>query len=259
MMVPHAIITVSLATAVLPRLSARAAEADLRGLATGLGSTVRTTLAFILPFAMLLPVLAPDLANVILGYGAARADVGLYVPALSLFAPGLVFFTVHYLMLRGLYALESTRTAFWIQCCIAATNVGVAFALTAATDPQRTVPALVVAYGTAYLVGSVISFSVLRHRLGGLEGRTLVRFLVRVGIAGALATGVALAFSLVVHRPLGDAPHQAVSGLVAVAVTLLDVAVFVLVARMMRIGEVTEVVSFVTRRLPGMRRADAGS
>ena len=33
MMVPHAIITVSLATAILPRLSAQAAEGDLAGLA----------------------------------------------------------------------------------------------------------------------------------------------------------------------------------------------------------------------------------
>jgi len=121
MMVPHSVVTVSLATAILPRLSARAAEADLRGLARGLGSTMRTALSFVLPFAMLLPVLAPDLANVILGYGAARDDIGLFVPALSLFAPGLVFFTVHYLMLRGLYALERTRAAFWIQCCIAST------------------------------------------------------------------------------------------------------------------------------------------
>ncbi len=257
MMVPHSVITVSLATAVLPRLSARAAEADLRGLAAGIASTLRTALAFILPFAMLLPVLAPDLANVILGYGAARDDVDLYVPALSLFAPGLVFFTVHYLMLRGLYALERTRTAFWIQCCIAATNIGVAVTLTSLADPRRTVPALVIAYGTAYLVGSAISFTVLRHHLGGLEVRRLVRFVVRVGIAGVLSTAVGLGASRLLHLPLEPQPHQAIAGLAAVAVTLVDVAAFVLLSRALRIDEVGEVVALVTRRLPGARRLGA--
>ena len=40
-----------------------------------------------------------------------------------------MFFTVHYLMLRGFYALERTRTVFYIQCAVAATNVLVAVVL----------------------------------------------------------------------------------------------------------------------------------
>ena len=50
-MVPHAIATVSLATAVLPRLSAYAADHDLAGVARGVSSTLRTTLTLIIPFA----------------------------------------------------------------------------------------------------------------------------------------------------------------------------------------------------------------
>ena len=41
-MVPHSMITVSLTTAILPRLSAQAAESDLEGLARSLASTLRT-------------------------------------------------------------------------------------------------------------------------------------------------------------------------------------------------------------------------
>ncbi len=52
-MVPHSIITVSLATAILPRLSAAAANHDLGRLATTLGSTLRTALAVVVPFAAL--------------------------------------------------------------------------------------------------------------------------------------------------------------------------------------------------------------
>ena len=54
-MVPHAIITVSLATAILPRLSAKADDGDLPGLAGTLAVTLRTALAVVIPFAFALP------------------------------------------------------------------------------------------------------------------------------------------------------------------------------------------------------------
>jgi len=77
----------------------------------------------IVPFAILLPVMSLDLADVIFGYGAAEQNVQDFATALALFAPGLVFFTTHYLMLRGFYSIERTRTVFWVQCVIAATNI----------------------------------------------------------------------------------------------------------------------------------------
>ena len=123
----------------------------------------------VVPFAALLPVIAPALAQVLFGYGAAAPYVENYVPSLALFGPGLVVFTVHYLMLRGFYALEQTRAVFAIQCAVSATNVLAAVLLVAATDDRGTSPALVGAYSCAYLVGSVISALVLRQRLGGLD------------------------------------------------------------------------------------------
>ncbi len=62
-MVPHSIATVSLATAMLPRLSAYAADADLAGVARSVASTLRTAYALIIPFALLLPLIALDLSN----------------------------------------------------------------------------------------------------------------------------------------------------------------------------------------------------
>src|SRR5690606_1477591 len=109
-MVPHAVVTVSLATAVLPTLSRHAADADHRALAAALSSTMRTALVLIVPFVLLLPLIATDVANVVWGYGAVGRDFDAYAPALALFAIGLFFFTLHYFALRGFYALEETRT-----------------------------------------------------------------------------------------------------------------------------------------------------
>ena len=250
-MVPHSIITVSLATAILPRLSRAAAEGDLASLGATLARTMRTSLAVMVPFAALLPLLAPELARLLLGYGAAVDTVDNYVPTLALFGPAVLFFTAHYLVLRGFYALEQTRTVFWNQCAVAATNVVVAVAVVTRTDAAWTSPGLVVAYGSAYLVGAVLSFKVLSGRVGGLHGSQLLRFGVRIGLVVAVSTALAWA----VHAGLGswggDAPPlpgRLWSGLVVATVGTVDVVVFLLLARLLRIREVTAVLALVARR-----------
>ncbi len=250
-MVPHSVITVSLATAILPTLAARAADDDLRGLARSLGSTLRSALAVIIPFAFLMPLIAGDVANTV-SFGAVRDNFQLFTLSLALFGPAILLFTVHYLMLRGFYALERTRTVFFIQCAVAATNIVVAVALVTATDPEHTSPALVVAYAASYAVGSVLSYGVLRRLLGGLETPTLVRFLVRAGVAVGISTAAAFV-ALRLLGVLGAEPNNAIAALRAMVVTAVDVGVFVVLARFLHLSEVTEVVDMVSRRLPSRR------
>ena len=74
-MVPHAIATVSLATAMLPRLAASAVDSRPARAGHAVASTLRTAFALIIPFALLLPVVALDLSHVVIGYGAGRQTV----------------------------------------------------------------------------------------------------------------------------------------------------------------------------------------
>jgi putative peptidoglycan lipid II flippase len=251
-MVPHAIITVSLATAILPRLSAKAADGDLTGLAGTLAGTLRTALAVVIPFALALPLLAYDAAKVLFGYGATAATFDHYVPSIILFGPGIVFFTVHYLMLRGFYALELNRTVFFIQCAIGVTNVVAAILLVHEATAAQTSPALVIAYGASYVLGSALSYQLLRGRLGGLETPALMRFVVRVLLAACVSTAIAWAVGHVLPGHTDDVSHV----LAAFRVVLLggiDLAIFLLLARIMRIQEVTTVVETFIRRIQRAR------
>jgi putative peptidoglycan lipid II flippase len=216
-------------------------------------ATTRTALALILPFAAALPLIALPLSNIVWGYAAASETYQDFAVSLALFAPGLVFFTVHYLMLRGFYSLERTRTVFLVQCVIAVTNIVLAVVVTSYTDPQDTAPGLVLAYDGAYAVGAVLSYLVLRRVLGGLDTAVTVRFLVRMVLASAIAAGVAWAFraGVLAVWELGDGKLQAVALLVGVGV--VDLVALLVVARAMRIREVNEVVSLVTSKLPGRR------
>ncbi|MBO0844617.1 MAG: murein biosynthesis integral membrane protein MurJ [Nocardioides sp.] len=248
-MVPHAIITVSLATAILPRLSAKAADRDLSGLAATLAGTLRTALVVVIPFAFALPLFAYDAAKVMFGYGATSTTYSHFVASMILFGPGLVFFTVHYLMLRGFYALELNRTVFYIQCVIGATNIVVAVLLVQYATAAQTSPALVLAYGASYLIGSVISYAVLSRRLGGLQTNGLVRFLVRLFVAAVVAAAVTYYIGQALPGSGDDVTHlEAAFRLVVLGA--VDVALFLALAQLLRIREVTTVLETVFRRIP---------
>lgn len=251
-MVPHSIVTVSLATALLPRLSAQAASADDTGLGRTLTETIRSALVVVVPFAALLPVIALPVSQVVWGHGATADLYPRFESTLALFGVGLVFFTVHYLTLRGFYALELNRTVFWIQCVIAATNVVLAVTLVTRADAEHTAPMLVVAYSAAYAVGSVVSFGLLTRRLGAIRSREWLGFATRLlagaGVAALAGWGVSALVRDLVARATDD-PAWPWAALEAAVVTGAAVVVFVVAARVLRMREVTEVLSTVTARL----------
>ncbi|MEJ7796125.1 MAG: lipid II flippase MurJ, partial [Nocardioides sp.] len=210
-------------------------------------------LAVVVPFALLLPLVARDAAHVIWGYGAGRTTYQNFAPTLALFGIGLVFFTVHYLMLRGFYALEQTRTVFVVQCVIAATNIAAALLLVREATAEQTSPALVLAYAASYLVGAGVSSAVLARQLGGLGFGDLVRFAVRLLVVAAVSTAGAYGATWLL-ADLGEDPTLVVALLRALAVTVVDVVLFLVLARLFRLTEVTDVLNTVTRRLPSRSR-----
>jgi putative peptidoglycan lipid II flippase len=256
-MAPHSVITVSLATAMLPRLSRLAAGNDLRRLGREVASTMRTTYALVVPIVALLPVLALEVASIVFGWGAGADSADSFSRTLAVFALGLFFFTTHYLMLRGFYALEQTRRVFFIQCAVAATNIAMAIVLTRGISPAQTAPRLAFAYAAAYAVGSVLSFGLLSRQLGGLDGRRLVRFGIRMAIAAGIATAIAWAVLQGMHAALpGTGKPVVLARLVVTGAA--DVAAFAALARALRISEVTEVLALVADRLSRTRSAGRG-
>jgi len=253
-MVPHSVITVSLATAVLPRLSAYAAEHDHASLARSLGMALRNALVVIVPFAVLLPFVARDVAHLLFSFGAGRTTYGNFTSPLSLFGFGLVFFTIHYLTLRGFYALERTRTIFWVQCVIGAINATLAIVLVASSSPAHTVPALVIAYTISYAVGASVSWRLLHRVLGVSPGGELLGFLRRL-LSAVAVTAAVTALAWWGLRGLGADPSYGLALVRAAALTVVAVLTFVLMARALRVREVTDVLELLTRRLPTRKGA----
>jgi putative peptidoglycan lipid II flippase len=243
---PHSLITVSLATAMLPTASRLAAAGDLPAVASETMRAIRLAVTALLPAAVAFLVLGLPLAHLIFGFGQGAKDASYVGGALMALAIGLVPFTVQYICLRAFYALEDTRTTFFLQCLIAGTNVVLGIAAVLLLDnPALVATGLAFSYSVAYLIGLPVSFSVLRRKLGDLDSEELVRHCVRLLIAVIPA---AIAAWLISWAVMTQSDSKVVLAFGLAFAGLVAVGLFLLMARLIRIHEVREIITTVLRR-----------
>lgn len=242
---PHSLLTVSLATAMLPAASRAALAGDKAGVASETTRALRLATTFLVPASLGLLVLADPVTRLLFGHGNGAEDYHFVAWALMAFAIGLVPYTIQYLYLRAFYALDNTRTPFLLQIAISGANALLAVAFVLAVDDPPTVAArLALSYSVAYFLGCYLTHRALGTRIGGLAGRETVRHLVRLGVASVPAAIVAFGVNYGVSL-LGGLAWQVV-GLALAGV--LAVAVFFLAAKQLRIPEASELIGVLRRR-----------
>jgi putative peptidoglycan lipid II flippase len=245
---PHGVITVSVATAVIPTLSALAADQDHDRFRVELGRTVRLCLVIIVPIAVAVACLGQSAAAIAGGVGSLGGNTLAIGQTLQAFSLAMIAFTVHYLMLRGFYAAEDTRTPFFIQTAIAAVNIVAAVVLTTLAEPYRAAMMLALAYGIAYVVGSILSVTLLSRKVGPIADREMIVFVGRLAVATGLAAFVTLG---TVHGldAIGLEPLRAVGGLVTTVVAGLAGAItYVTAAKVVGLTQLGYLVSSLLRR-----------
>jgi putative peptidoglycan lipid II flippase len=238
-------------------MSSLAAEGDVTEVARLSARSIRQTLAIVVPAAAAMVAFAQPITMVIAGYGAGRNNTELMGYTLIALALGLIPFTVQYFQLRTFYAFEDTRTPFFLQCVIAATNIAAAIVGVRVVLGEEHLRfsgvALGAAYSLAYLVAVLMSRRVLRRRVPRVSGSGVGLPLVAMVIAAAVGAGLGrLVLVLLDLVTDWDGPLASALQLAIAAAVMLPV--YVGVARVLRIHEVTDVVSVVTSKLPGRSR-----
>ncbi|MCU0300232.1 MAG: murein biosynthesis integral membrane protein MurJ [Candidatus Nanopelagicales bacterium] len=248
---PHSIVTVSLVTALLPGLSRVAHAGALAAVSRSLADTTRTVTALVVPITAVLIPTAPLLASLLFGYGAsgisAAQQIGITVMGMLL---GLVPFSIYFILLRGWYAMEDTRTPFFLSLVLNGINVALSIGLFWAVPTAWKVPAIGLALGLTYWAMMVVAWPVLARTLGGLHSRTtwlaVTRMLAAGLVAGAAATGVFWA----ADRGLPDLWDTWLLKAATLATAgVVGLVAYVVVARLLGIREVAEVIGLVRRRL----------
>ncbi|MBA3690772.1 MAG: murein biosynthesis integral membrane protein MurJ [Actinobacteria bacterium] len=244
---PHAIFTVSIFTALLPRMSQSWATGDADGLRRLLSRGVRDMSVIVVPAALGYLALAHPITRVILQHGHfSAAATDLTARELQAFALGLPFFSAFQLLTRTFYAMQDSRTPALVN--VAAAGVNIAANVFFLEVAGFGVVGLALGHAISYAFSSGVCVLVLRRRLGGVDGAAIARALARIVPAAVLTALAALGASEVVARVAGTAtlPQQILQLSAAVLVGLL---VFGASALIFGIREADDVRAAVLRRL----------
>ncbi|MEP6480624.1 MAG: murein biosynthesis integral membrane protein MurJ [Rhodoglobus sp.] len=185
-MLPHSIFAISIATPYFTRMSVSARDGDLPAVRRDISASLRSILLVMVFSTAALLVLAFPFAAV---FGGEYQQVLALGSVLLAFLPGLIPFSILFVLQRAFYSLEDTRTPFFIQLVQAALFVTGCFI--AASLPQDLIAVgLALALTTAGTLQTVLAAFLLRRRLGGLGSRAILRELLWMLLA-AIPTAVA--------------------------------------------------------------------
>jgi putative peptidoglycan lipid II flippase len=247
-MMAHGIVAVSIITALMPRMSAAAADARHRDLTAQLSTGIRLSAVILIPTTLAYLVLGRPLAVTILDwrdYGHGRAlATGTVIAVAGL---GLIPYAVMQLQQFAFFALRDTRTPALINIPIVALRVGVDVVFYLLLPAASVAAALMGGSTISFVVGALVSFWLLRRRLGLLGMAQVVTVLIRLAIAAVLAAVPAFLIVYGLLHTMGDGKIASLLQLVVGGVALL--AGYLALAHVLRVREVSELITMIRGRL----------
>lgn len=189
-LLPHALISIPVFTALYPSLARSAQRSDAAGYGSLIRRGVTAVWVLTLPAAAAMVALGGPAARLAL-FGRAASSADEVAATMAAFAVGLAPYGLFLLLTRAAYAQGEARLPTVVHA--STTVVGVAGMVTAAVvlDGDARIAGLAGAHSAAYLIGAMLLRRGLRPWLGR---RRLVEARVGAGaLAAAVAAGAAMA------------------------------------------------------------------
>ena len=247
-MLPHSIITVSVITALLPRLSRQAHDKDLSAFGGELSASLRLVTALIIPSAVFLLAAGPWIGALLYGYGASSTAQGAALGAVaSMFALGLPAFSLFYVLLRSYYAQENTKTPFMINLGFNALHILIGFALFSLLPDGLQVAGLALGYSLSYVITCGLTWHRVGKRVPEIRKNGHFRLMVRVvssSLLSALVAYVLVRITITNQTELSALRLGLAIGVFATSFSLIYLGL----AKVLRISEVLAVLTLVRRK-----------
>lgn len=184
------LLVTALATAVFPTISRLAAEGDMESFAGTMLGSLKFVFAGIIPASVGLMVLSQPIVNLVYGWGAFdQQAVEMTTAPLILYSVGTVGFAAGYLLTRGFYSLQDTRTPLKISVVQVLINLGLSLLL---IGPLRHA-GLALAGSLANLAYMALLMWYLGKKVPGLYRGGLWKFILSVLTAAGLMAVVCYA------------------------------------------------------------------
>jgi len=183
MLLPQGVFAQAVATAVFPTFANQVAAKQTAEMRHTFSQTLRMVFFLTIPAAVVLYVLRVPLVQVLLQRGEFTADsTALVAYALQFYALGLVAHAGLEIVVRAFYALHDTMTPVIVGVGAMLLNIGLSFLWVSGLGHGGLALANSVATGLELL----LLLWLLRKRMNGIEGYTIVQGVVRCSIAAAV-------------------------------------------------------------------------
>ena len=188
MLLPQGIFAMGIATAAFPTFAELAAREELAELRLTLSEALRLILYLTIPACVGLIVLREPLIELLLQRGRFDPSSTRAVAwALQFYALGLLAHSALEIVTRAFYSLHDTRTPVVIGAGTMILNIILSLLLIGPLLHGG----LALANSVATIIETSVLLVILRGRLGGVDGRRLLRSVVKIGLS-AVAMGLAV-------------------------------------------------------------------
>ncbi|MER7003019.1 murein biosynthesis integral membrane protein MurJ [Dactylosporangium sp. NPDC000555] len=247
-MMAHGIAAVSVITAIMPRISAAAADGRFSDVTDRLAQGSRLASVILVPTAAIYVVLGRPLGVALFKGGSYDYDqaiaTGSVIAAAGL---GLVPFALSQLQTSVFYALRDTKTPALVNIGGVAVRLALDIAFYFVLPVAVVTTSLMVGTALSYVVALIVGYVLLRRRLGRLGLRQLLDTLIRLGVAAAAGGLLALGASWVIGQIIDPGKLQGIVQLLVGSAVLL--AGYAAGAMFLKVPEVRQFAGMVRSRL----------
>lgn len=247
-MMAHGIVAVSVMTALMPRMSAAAADGRHADLAAQLSQGTRLAAVILIPAATLYVVLGRPLAVTLFAWGEYELSEARQTGwAVAVAGLALVPFALSQLQTSALYALRDTRTPALVNIPVVALRLALDVVFYVVLPATWVVASLMGGTAVSFALALVLGYWLLRRRIGRLGLGRVANTLGRLALAAVIAAVPAGLAAWGISAGLGDAKLGSFVQLL-VGGTLLAGGYYG-AAMALRVAEVRELTSMVRGRL----------
>ena len=181
---PLGLFGISFAIAVFPSLSVYAAKESREDFVKVFSKTLRQILFFIIPISVFIIILRAQIVRLVLGSGKFDwEDTILTFGVLGFLSFSLFAQSIIPLLTRSFYALQNTKTPFYIALFSEALNIILVLFLI----KQYTLMGLAIAFSAASTINATLLFYFLRKKMGSLDDRNIFSSIGKILLATLVA------------------------------------------------------------------------
>lgn len=248
---PQGILAVALSTVLLPVLSSHAARADHQQIRDTVNHSLRTLLFVMIPAAVGLLALARPIVRMIYEWNRFTPEsTALTALALQFYAPGLMVFCLAKVFVPVFYATQDTKTPVKIALVAVTLNftLNVLFILTWPLYTKHAGLALATVISEGFN-GLTLGF-LLHRRLGSPGWRQILTSAAKsLAAAAVMGLGAAAIHAMLFRAGEALGLMAKLNQIQAVFLSIAGaLAIYLLVARLLRCGELNDVLDALRRR-----------